>query len=726
MSDAPAADLAARPMFQRLRLFGLLALLVAVPLSLLAVAAFTNAEREFRAAERAALESASLIARQAAARLDEYYDEIDQFLAAVGEASRGVLTRGEDGNPPLKRMLAAMPPHVNGLSIIVADGRMVTNTNLGAEELVNVSIADRPYFKAAMAKRGLVVSEPVLARTNQVWVSVSARPVLDDKNTPIGMVLAALRIDRFHHVLVPRGLPQDALMTVFNERGIGISSTAEPLAAVGRDFTAAPAVRRALQERTFAAQIASSDGQQRLTAYTVGERLPWVVEVGLPIEATLASAKERRTQRLTYLFAALLVGLAIAYWLAQWIARPLRAMTRDAGKLGGGDLGVRTSARGYYEVQRLGSAFNTMAEALASKQRELEERMDLFRITLETAPVAIGLVRRRDNAVLLANSAGYSMFNVDPQAGQWDVIANWERREDLAAMLQQIKADGHVRDREAPIRVPGRSRLWALLSAQPARYAGEDVLVVTVNDITARKQLETQREGLLADLHEANERLSRLSRQVLDAQEAERRQIAHELHDEIGQNLTALKLFAGHLRGRVAADAQQEISEWVAVLDRAIEQVRDLSRILRPVQLDHMGLTSALRALLDTQARAAGWSVDFAADADMARTGTHLETVAYRVAQEALSNAARHADAARVSLEVKIAGGRLTLALADDGRGFDPDVVRKRVQEGHSMGLLGMEERVRLAGGTFELESAPTRGTRIRVTLPVAVEQTPA
>jgi PAS domain S-box-containing protein len=361
-----------------------------------------------------------------------------------------------------------------------------------------------------------------------------------------------------------------------------------------------------------------------------------------------------------------------------------------------------------------------------SLRQELQERMELFRVTLETAPVAIALIRTRDNVALLGNRAAQALLGIDPERQEWRSLDYWERREDARELKRRVERDGFVHDMEAQVRVPGRGSIWALLSAQPARYLGEEVTVATLSDISVRRALEGERESLLADLRAANERLSRLSRQVLDAQEAERRQIAHELHDEIGQNLTALKLFAGHMRGRLAPAVHPDIEEWVEILNRAIEQVRDLSRLLRPVQLDHMGLAQALRALLDTQTRAAGWTVDFESAANLPRLDTRLETVAYRVVQEALSNAARHADAARVSLTLKLDNGRLTLTLTDDGRGFDVAAARRRVQEGHSMGLLGMEERVRLAGGTFELESAPTRGTRIIVTLPLATEDLPA
>ena len=165
LSAASIADRVVRPA-QRFRLFSRLALLVVVPLLLLAVAAVINAEKEYQAAETTALETASVIARQAAARLDEHYDEQDQFLEALGEIARGTLTHGDDGDSRLRRLARAMPQHVNDLSILALDGSVLASTTADAAARARVNVADRAYFKDALAKRSLVVDEPLVSRTS--------------------------------------------------------------------------------------------------------------------------------------------------------------------------------------------------------------------------------------------------------------------------------------------------------------------------------------------------------------------------------------------------------------------------------------------------------------------------------------------------------------------------------------------------------------------------------
>jgi|GEM_PF-5702065 len=372
-------DAAASGWLSRWKLFHWLALLILVPVFLLAGAALINARQEYRNAERDALAQASTIAREAALRLDEYYDELEQFLTAVAEVARPALQHGADGDPPLLRMIHATPQHVTGISILSLDGRMLASTTAAPETRAQVNVADRRYFRQALATRRVVVDEPVFARTANRWVSIAGRAVYDDADRAIGAVSTSADLERMHAILVPMGLPLGALMTVFNERGAGIASNAEPRAVMGRDLAQTPAIQRVLVTRELNGKTVASDGQTRLLAYAGGEKLPWLIEVGLDVGQTLAPARQALRERLSMLALALVLGLAAAALLARWIGRPIHELERDAEGLGSDGFARRTRAHGYAEVNRLAAAFNGMAHANQTKQRELADSEARFR-----------------------------------------------------------------------------------------------------------------------------------------------------------------------------------------------------------------------------------------------------------------------------------------------------------------------------------------------------------
>jgi signal transduction histidine kinase len=239
----------------------------------------------------------------------------------------------------------------------------------------------------------------------------------------------------------------------------------------------------------------------------------------------------------------------------------------------------------------------------------------------------------------------------------------------------------------------------------------------------AERQRELQQSH--ARLQERNAQVRRLAGQLLVAQERERAQIARELHDEVGQALTTVKINLDTLRllgagGAGAPPPPGLLDEGVALVDGALEQVRDLSLLLRPALLDHLGLVAALRSLLHGQAQRVGYQVTFSAGPLLPAPTAEQELICYRVAQEALTNVARHARASHVTLEVGVREDQLRLTVRDDGVGFDPRAERRRARAGGSLGLLSLEERAALGGGTLAIDSVPGRGTTLVLSLPVS------
>lgn len=234
---------------------------------------------------------------------------------------------------------------------------------------------------------------------------------------------------------------------------------------------------------------------------------------------------------------------------------------------------------------------------------------------------------------------------------------------------------------------------------------------------------EQRYRTLFEEVRRSRAQLENLSRQLLEAQELERRRIARELHDEIGQALTAVKI---NLQGLGQAKSSDhpcpEVDESVGIVDRVLAQVRNLSLDLRPSLLDDLGLVSALRWYLDRQASRGGFTFELKTDTLTERLKPELETVCFRVTQEAITNILKHAHAGHVHVELKLRNQALTLAIRDNGVGFDVERAYASASSGTSLGLLSMQERVFLSGGHFTVESSSGK-TEIVAVFPSSVAQ---
>lgn len=238
-----------------------------------------------------------------------------------------------------------------------------------------------------------------------------------------------------------------------------------------------------------------------------------------------------------------------------------------------------------------------------------------------------------------------------------------------------------------------------------------------------REDAQARRESQLR-LEQAHRRMSVLSSRVLAAQEGERARLARDLHDNVGQLLTALQLQLEAMRRVGTAPVQQQtLDEALSIVRQILEQVRTLSLDLRPAQLDSLGLSAALRWYAERKIAAVpGLALKFEARR-LPPLDPDVETTCFRIAQEALTNVLRHARAHEVTLTLAAEQGRLRLTLADDGTGFDVGEQYERSIRGESSGLLGMQERAALVGGRLEVRS-DAGGTRVLLDLPLEIERT--
>ena len=259
-------------------------------------------------------------------------------------------------------------------------------------------------------------------------------------------------------------------------------------------------------------------------------------------------------------------------------------------------------------------------------------------------------------------------------------------------------------------------RLGARLSIALSLGLGA-ALVLAAGCLLYILRIERQNSRRYQEVLKARQALEQLSAKLVDAQEAERRSISRELHDQVGQTLNAVLVDAANLAKRIQADdavSLRYLDNIRTFADSSVNSIRDIALLLRPSMLDDLGLIPALEWQAREVSRRSGIRVKVTADNVPDSIPDEMRTCIYRIVQEALHNVARHSGAKSAVVTVRQDDSSLFLSVEDDGCGFDPDRTR-------GLGMLGMEERVRQLRGLFTVRSAPGKGTVLRVTLPIPV-----
>ena len=225
---------------------------------------------------------------------------------------------------------------------------------------------------------------------------------------------------------------------------------------------------------------------------------------------------------------------------------------------------------------------------------------------------------------------------------------------------------------------------------------------------------DTREVELAAHLKQQQQELHALTGRLIDVQENERRTISRELHDDIGQAISAMKMSATSIEGEDEDGRREIVEEIVGIADATIAKLRDISILLRPPQLDALGLVAALRWQCERLFRSGMPALELELTPLPERPDPAVELACFRIAQEALTNVLRHSGATQVTVLLAPRGDQILLSIIDDGRGFDPDDV-------HGLGLIAMRERATHLGGTFDIETVAGAGTCIRACLPVHV-----
>jgi two-component system sensor histidine kinase UhpB len=413
------------------------------------------------------------------------------------------------------------------------------------------------------------------------------------------------------------------------------------------------------------------------------------------------------------------LGGAVAWWLNRRVAGGLRDLRLAARAVSAGDLNYRIPIRSRDEFSAVADGFNRMVE--------------------EWALAAASLTASEERLRLALSAANQGLYDIDVQSGAMTVSPEYCRMigyepGELTETVTKLHQRLHPEDRDGVVQayqdfVAGRRSDFAVEFRQRTAHGGfRWVLSVgrivawdregraarmlgTHTDITADREVRE-------DLRASRERLRHLAVAQEEAREAERGRVARELHDELGQALTGLKLDVLWLRDRLPeadATAHARATEALALVDTTVDAVRRVAAELRPAILDDIGLASAIPWQAREFARRSGAQVTVSGADTIPPIESGKATAVFRILQESLTNVARHSRATAVAIEIRADGDWLRLDISDNGRGIEADVPGQR----RPLGILGMQERARAWNGTVAVTSPPDGGTRVRVLMPV-------
>ena len=329
-----------------------------------------------------------------------------------------------------------------------------------------------------------------------------------------------------------------------------------------------------------------------------------------------------------------------------------------------------------------------------------------YRAVFDFAPDGI-LVVDEEGAIRDVNARALALFGyeADELLGRKIEVLVPPRLQDAhVAERESYMADPHARPMGVGLELRGRrndgSEFPVEISLSPMVVGDARRVICIVRDESERRRLRAFGAG------------------ALRAAEEERQRIARELHDDTAQRLAALMMMlkvAGRIEER--EERERRIEQVREEMAETAEGVRRIAQALRPPALDEAGLAAALDSLVRSLRRAHAIDIELSATRTGGRLDPEAELALYRIAQEALSNAMRHSGASRVAVSLEADERFVRVGIADDGRGFHTN--RSHGEEGRGLGLVGMRERARNAGGMLEIESAPGKGTRVTVELPV-------
>ncbi|MBS1160147.1 MAG: hypothetical protein H6R15_2566 [Proteobacteria bacterium] len=579
---------------------------------------------------------------------------------------------------PVQLLLRA---RVGGLpqvkSIFVVD-RAGFGVNSSRPDFVRrLAVSNRPFFRhfAEGARDELFISRPEQAHVDQQWTFyVSSR--LDDASGQFrGVVVAAINIDYFESLY--EGISLDAVnrILLLNNEGLLLAGKPKGEDELGRSGISAPALA-ALRNSSDGVLVRREENAAgtRFIAYRQVAKYPLMI--GAAVDEAEALLPWRRVAR------PIIGGVTLVIFL------------------------VLLSA--FFMLRNL-----LRREALESDLKERDEQLRHMVQSVQDAIVTIDA----DQRLVLFNRAAERMFGMPASVAIGSTVEEWLRDSSRRPLGTEVQRNLQTALSSPPglvllgiVELASEDQEFPVeLSLSTTLVRGRLLATAVFRDLAERRRSERE-------LVATNRQLQELSASLQKVREEERARIARELHDELGQLLTGMRMEVSWLGGRLPDEPPMlagKISAIKGLIDQTIVSVRRIAAELRPLVLDDLGFAAAAGWYVDQFSSRTGLPVTLELPADDPRQDEAVATALFRILQESLTNVARHAKASRVEVRLELRGDEWALSVKDDGQGFNQGAARNG-----GIGLIGMRERANILAGHFYVVSAPGAGTVVEVVIP--------
>ena len=718
----------------------LLALVVAAALPPV-VFSVIQVRRADSQARRNAEQVALQLAQRIATRIDDHVSVVDALLITLSRVVRIDSSERAFNNGFLASVSRDLSK-VRFLNLTVADsaGQVVGLSNSPRSGAL-LSVADRKYFREAVATRGLGIGEPMIGRVNGQYAIGIARAVLAPDGHVRGVVLASTMLAQLRALLIPANLPAEAVVTLLDERGVVLARTQGGASWQGRDISALSSTRETLAAREGVKEVVGVDGVVRLSGFATATRVPWHVFVGIPKAVVLQSVQAQVQEAILLGLASLLLSLGLAGLLARRISGPVLALTADADAFASGDLSHRSRVVAEGELGQLVETFNRMAAALEGRSVELTESERRYRALFETLPLPIWIFNVRSLRFLAVNQAAVERYG-------------YSREEFFAMTVLDIRPPEDSERLSGIVRSPKGARVVGQSSRHLTRSGELLDVEITAEDLTVGPDR---------------------SRLVVAVDVTLRNRTQSALRDSQAQLRQSQKMEAvGSLAGGIAHDFNNLLTAILGYCDLALESLADgmpasddveeIRRAARrAAELTHQLLAFSRRQVLKPSVFALNTAVEetekilrrliresielklsLQPDSPLVRADpAQVEQVILNLAvnaRDAMERGGRlmlatgecsFAHSRPVASGVLAAGRYATLSVNDTGTGIAPEV-RERLFEpffttkarghGTGLGLATVYGIAQQSGGGVDVESVPGEGSTFTVYFPVALE----